>query len=34
MEMLSKIASKNLDANGKMTAIRSHVVQFYPKYPL
>ena len=35
-EELAKIPTKqrNLDANGKMTAIRSHVVQFYPKYPL
>ena len=35
-EELAKIPAKqrNLDANGKMTAIRSHVVQFYPKYPL
>ena len=35
-EELAKIPAKQrkLDANGKMTAIRSHVVQFYPKYPL
>ena len=35
-EELAKIPAKqrNLDANGKMTAIRSHVVQFYPKYQL
>ena len=35
-EELAKIPAKqrNLDANGKMTAIRSHDVQFYPKYPL
>ena len=35
-EELAKIPTKQrkLDANGKMTAIRSHVVQFYPKYPL
>ena len=35
-EELAKIPTKqrNIDANGKMTAIRSHVVQFYPKYPL
>ena len=35
-EEIAKIPTKqrNIDDNGKMTAIRSHVVQFYPKYSL
>ena len=35
-EEIAKIPTKqrNIDDNGKMTAIRSHVVQFHPKYPL